>query len=80
MAGSALMAQGIDRRRAILRFVRTYVRKNSIPPSFQEIAEGVGLGSRTAVRHHLDILRDEKWVNWTEGKYRSLRVINDGRY
>lgn len=80
MAGSALLAQGIDRRRAILKFVRGYIKKNTIPPSIEEIAEGVGLASKTAVRHHLDILREEKWVAWTDGKYRSLRVINDGRY
>lgn len=80
MAGSALLAQGIDRRRAILRFVRGYIKKNGYAPSIAEIAEGVDLASKTAVRHHLDVLKSENWVTWTEGRYRSLQVTNDGRY
>jgi repressor LexA len=80
MAGSALLAQGIDRRRAILKFVRSYVKKNGFAPSIAEIAEGVDLASKTAVRHHLEVLKSEKWVTWTDGKYRSLQVINDARY
>jgi repressor LexA len=80
MAGSALMAQGIDRRRAILRFVKAYLKKNHHAPSIEEIADGVDLASKTAVRHHLAVLREQKYVDWTEGKYRSLRIINDSRY
>lgn len=80
MAGSALLAQGIDRRRAILRFVRTYMKKNGYAPSIAEIAVGVDLASKTAVRHHLEHLKGEGWVTWTDGRYRSLRVVNEGRY
>lgn len=75
MASSALIAQGIDRRRAIVRFVKAYVKKNGFAPSVEEIAEGVDLASKTAVRHHLDVLKDEGVITWTPGKYRSLRVL-----
>ena len=80
MAGSRLMAQGIDRRRAILRFVRAYVKKHGFAPSIAEVAEGVGLASKTAVRYHLETLRREGWVSWVDGKYRSLQVTKSGRY
>lgn len=80
MAGSQLIAQGIDRRRAILRFIRSFASKNGYAPSIAEIAVGVDLSSATAVRHHLETLRTEGFVDWTEGRYRSLRVVHAGRY
>ncbi len=80
MAGSQLIAQGIDRRRAILRFVKTYVRRHGHSPSIEEIAVGVALASKSAARHHVDMLVQQKFLAITPGKYRSLRVINDGRY
>lgn len=80
MAGSALLAQGIDRRRAILRFIKDFSKREGFPPSIAEIAAGVDLQSNTAVRHHLGTLKDEGFVDWTDGKYRSLHVTNTGRY
>jgi SOS-response transcriptional repressor LexA len=80
VAGSRLLAQGIDRRRAILRFVKAYAKKNGMAPSIAEIAAGVELSSKTAVRHHLEVLRSEKYVDWIDGKYRSLRITNPDRY
>lgn len=81
MAGSALLARGIDQRRAILRFVKKYQKSNGVSPSVQEIADDLGLSSKTAVRHHLDTLKDEGWVDWSSGKHRSLRLLKpDARY
>lgn len=82
MAGSRLIAQGIDRRRAILRFVKDYQSRYRMAPSVVEIAQGLEDGplSKTAVRHHLQILIDEGIVSMRAGKYRSLQVISDRRY
>lgn len=79
MAGSQLLAQGIDRRRAIMRFVKAYIKRNGISPSLEEITEGVG-SSKTTTRYHIGVLIDEGFLVQTEGKYRSLRVMNGGRY
>lgn len=80
MAGALLIAQGIDRRRAILRFIRDYIRRHGFSPSVNEVAAGVKLRSHTAVRHHIDILIDEGYLAVTEGKYRSLRPVSDEGY
>lgn len=80
MAGSALIAQGIDRRRAILRFIKDFVKKEGCSPSIAEIAAGVELSSNTAVRHHLQVLRDEGFVDWNPSRYRSLHIISNARY
>jgi repressor LexA len=76
MAGRALLKQGKDRRSAILKFTRAYIRKNGYGPSVAEIAEGVGLASKTAVRHHLATLQEEGKVEMTPGRYRSLRLVS----
>lgn len=75
MAGPGLIEQGVTRRRAIMRFVKAYIKKNGFAPSIEEITEGVGLLSKTATRNHLAILKDTGHVTWTDGKYRSLRVL-----
>lgn len=79
MAGTALIAQGVERRREILKFIKAYIRKQSFPPSIDEVAVGVN-GSKTNIRHHIDILIDEGFLAMTPGRYRSLRVVKDGRY
>lgn len=81
MAGAATIAQGIDRRRKIVAFVRKYIGKNGFAPSIEEIAVGVSLSSKTAVRHHLEKLREDGIVTMQPGKYRSLRIVEpkDGK-
>lgn len=74
MAGTATIAAGIERRAAIMRFIKSYHRKNRISPSIEEIADGVGLSSKATVRHHLDILVTEGKLVRDPGKYRTLRL------
>lgn len=74
MAGSATIVAGIERRAAILRFVKAYHRRNQISPSIEEIADGVGLSSKATVRHHLKLLVADGKLLRDPGKYRSLRL------
>lgn len=78
MAGPALIQQGLERRRAIFVFVKGYIKENGFGPSLEEITEGVGVKSKTAVRHHLSNMIEQGVVTITPGKYRSIR-IPDGR-
>lgn len=78
MAGSRLLAQGITRRRALLRFISAYVKKNDLGPSRQEMAQQLGV-SKSAVTHHLKVLRAQGYVTWDQ-RYRSVRVITDAPY
>lgn len=75
MAGAALMAQGVARRRAIVRFVKGYWRRHGYAPSVAEIAVGVELSSKTAVRHHLGVLQRENKIKMEPGVYRSVRIV-----
>lgn len=74
MAGLKHIKQGIATRKAITKFIATYIRKNGVSPTLQEIAEGVGLASHNAVRAHLVRMRDAGEVTWVEGSVRTLRL------
>ena len=73
MAGSATIAAGIERRAAIVRFVKQFHARKRMSPSIEEIAEGVGLASKATVRYHVDRLVDEGKLIRDPGRYRSLR-------
>ena len=71
----AAWPQGEERREAIIMFLRQYWDTFGISPSVEEITQGVGLASKTAVRHHLAVLSEQGVVVCTPGKYRSIRLV-----
>lgn len=78
MAGTELIQQGVDRRRAIYAFVKDFIKENGYGPSIDEITTGIAVQSKTAVRHHLTKMIEQGVITMTPGKYRSIRVP-DGR-
>lgn len=78
MAGAALIQQGVERRRAIFTYIKTYIKDNGYGPSVDEITEGIGVKSKTAVRSHLTNMLAQGVITMQPGKYRSIR-IPDGR-
>ena len=75
MPSPATIQQGVDRRRDILKFCKTYIKKNGYGPSLQEISDGVGLHSPSGVRVHLQTLVADGKITWQSGVYRSLRIV-----
>lgn len=77
MAGQALIRQGQRRRKAVLRFIRSYAAKNSgRTPTIAEIAEKVGLRSPNATRNHLLGLQDEGYVRLIPRKPNGVVLID----
>lgn len=70
-----LIVQGVARRESIMAYIRQYHVENGFPPSMAEIADAQGI-AKNAVRHHLIRLQRDGRVQMTEGKYRSLRVLD----
>jgi SOS-response transcriptional repressor LexA len=66
--------QGIDRRAAIVEFVRAYWAEHGIPPSTPEITVGVGLKSHAGVLEHIHRLVDEGVLLMAPGVARSIRL------
>lgn len=74
MAGKASIEAGEKRRDEIQQFVRDYWASNHIGPALDEVAEHLQM-SRTAVRHHVHRMITEGRLARSEGKYRSLRLL-----
>lgn len=74
MAGKVLIAQGEDRRRKILAFVRGYQQNTGWAPTIQEIASGVGLVSPNATRNHLHRLVRDGFLRMEPNKARAIQL------
>ena len=62
-----------DYRALVLRFVEVYVELNGYPPTYQEIMESVGLGSKSHVDYYLDALEADKLIVRKPRSPRSVR-------
>ena len=67
------------RQRAILQFIEEYAAANDRAPSDQEIAEGVGLKSRSSAHYHLRILKATGHLNYEKHAPRTVRVQRAGQ-
>lgn len=61
-----------ERQKDLCVFIRQYTEKNSFPPTIREIGQALGWKSTSSVKHHLDQLRQAGYLQWTEGKSRSI--------
>ena len=75
MAGQDWMDQGDERRRDIVRFIKSFTKRNSYAPTQREIAEAVGL-YKNGVAYHLDVLEKQGKIKTTPHKARSIRVVS----
>lgn len=75
MAGQALLKQGEKRRKAILKFLRGYIKKNGYAPTIQEIADAVGLVSPNATRNHLQRLEKDGYITMQPRIARAISLV-----
>ena len=57
------------------KFIKNYIAKKTVPPSYQEIAEAVGLKSKNSINARVNQLEDRKWIKRLPGKARSIQII-----
>ena len=79
MPSRAMVAQGEKRRRAILRFISSYIRTHGISPTFAEIADAVGLSSPNATRNHLKKLSDDGHIRIYPHTPRGIVVVDPSK-
>ena len=65
---------GIQRREAIVEFIRQYTDSNGYPPSTRELESGCGLKSPGAMNYQLLILEREGKILRAPGKARTIRL------
>ena len=59
----------------VLKFVKEYIKKNKIPPSLNDISEGLGFIGNTAAADHLIILEREGYLTRIPKVNRGLVLI-----
>lgn len=58
-----------------LGFIARRIEADGTPPSLQEIASELGIGSRMRARELLRGLRERGHIDWIDGRERSLRIL-----
>ena len=64
-----------ETRGALLSFIEDYHDEHGYAPTYQEIADGLGLASKNTVSHHIIGLEEEGLLRRVAGQPRSLCVI-----
>ncbi len=63
------------RQKYVLDFIIGYSDQHGFSPTFQEIANGVGVASKTGVSQHLANLEDRGWITRLEKRARSILIL-----
>ena len=63
-----------ERQRAILNFVKDFIKAKGYPPSVREIGQAVGLSSSASVHNHLKNLQDFGFLQRDAAKPRAIEV------
>ena len=56
------MKKGDLKQEQILSFLKDFLDNNPYPPSYREIASGVGIKSTNSVKKYLDILEEKNLI------------------
>jgi repressor LexA len=54
-----------------------YIRDNQYPPSIRQMMKAMGLKSPAPVQSRLEHLRSKGYIEWTEGKARTIRATQE---
>jgi len=63
------------RQQEVLNFIKNFKRTHGISPSFREMARGLGI-SLGAIQDHLRLLQRKRFITWTPGKKRAIRLLD----
>jgi repressor LexA len=53
-----------------------YIRENQHSPSIRQMMRAMGLKSPAPIQSRLEHLRAKGYIDWTEGKARTIRILN----
>lgn len=64
------------RQREVFEFLERFINRWSYPPTFAELARGLGLKSKNAVARHLGILERKGWIARDANEPRGIRMLD----
>ena len=59
----------------VYEFVKSYMKKKPVAPTYQEILEATGFKSKNSIHGILKDLEAKKWIARLPGKSRSVKII-----
>jgi SOS-response transcriptional repressor LexA len=69
-------AKMTERWDLVLRFIKAYIRLNNAPPSYEILARGLGMRSRSNMHRIVKRLKEEGLLETKPRKYLSIRVVD----
>ena len=64
------------RQKIVLDFIQAFIKEYGFSPSYVEIAQGIGLRSKSNICRIIHTLRDEGFIQNRPHTVRSTRVLN----
>lgn len=58
----------------VFQFLKSYIHQHGLPPSLAEIAEGIGVRSRSLISRHIHALAKADLIDLVPGQYRQIRL------
>lgn len=68
-----------DAQQELYDWLVEYIRDNQHSPSIRQMMKAMGLKSPAPIQSRLDHLRNKGYIDWTEGKARTIRLLQEGR-
>ncbi|MEO0534008.1 MAG: transcriptional repressor LexA [Cyanobacteria bacterium P01_A01_bin.123] len=68
-----------DAQQELYDWLVEYIRDNQHSPSIRQMMKAMGLKSPAPIQSRLDHLKNKGYIDWTEGKARTIRLLQAGR-
>ena len=65
-----------NKAKKLFDFIQSYIQKNGIAPSFDEMKNFMGLKSKSSIFQYLDYLQENKYIDRNKLKSRSIKLKN----
>ena len=62
------------RQKKIFDFIKSYMKKEPVAPSYEEMMRAAGLKSKSGVHNIVKQLEERKWIKRLPGKNRSIQI------
>jgi repressor LexA len=64
------------RRQLVLDFIRAYIRLHGVPPSYEVIAKGIGLSSKSNIHRIVHRLKADGHLVTKPYKFHAIRLVD----
>jgi repressor LexA len=64
------------RRKLVLDFIRAYIKLHGVPPSYEVIARGIGLKSKSNIHRIIHRLKEDGHLVTKPYKFHAIRLVD----